>query len=89
MASIASLYGSRIPSPKEQRCIVLVAAGLTNKDVSRAMRTTEHVVKNLLRSIYDKLGLWNRVELALWYERRKWETEHADDQASIPALPAN
>jgi DNA-binding NarL/FixJ family response regulator len=35
--------------------------------------TTEHVVKNYLRVIYDKLGLWNRVELALWYEARMHE----------------
>jgi len=28
-------------------------------------------VKNYLRVIYDKLGLWNRVELALWYESRR------------------
>jgi DNA-binding CsgD family transcriptional regulator len=31
------------------------------------------VVKNHLRHIYDKLGLWNRVELALWYEARRHE----------------
>ena len=30
-------------------------------------------VKNYLRVIYDKLGLWNRVELALWYEARRHE----------------
>jgi DNA-binding NarL/FixJ family response regulator len=30
-------------------------------------------VKNYLRVIYDKLGLWNRVELALWYESRRIE----------------
>lgn len=89
MATIASLYGSRSPSAKEQTCIVLVASGLTNKDVSRAMSTSEHVVKNLLRSIYDKLGLWNRVELALWYERRKWEIEHEDNPGPVPAVLSN
>jgi len=31
------------------------------------------VVKNYLRLIYDKLGLWNRVELALWYIARQNE----------------
>jgi len=30
-------------------------------------------VKNCLRAIYDELGLWNRVELALWYEARQRE----------------
>jgi DNA-binding CsgD family transcriptional regulator len=35
------------------------------------MGTSEHVIKNYLRSIYDKLGLWNRLELALWYEAHR------------------
>ena len=47
-----------LPKVQEQRC-------------SRAIGTTEFVVKNYLRVIYDKLGLWNRLELALWYESRR------------------
>jgi DNA-binding NarL/FixJ family response regulator len=64
-------YGNRIPSERENRVIELVAQGLKNRDVAHAIGTTEHVVKNYLRVIYDKLGLWNRVELALWYESRR------------------
>jgi DNA-binding NarL/FixJ family response regulator len=64
-------YGSRTPSEREQQVIQLVAQGLKNKEVASAIGTTEHVVKNYLRVIYDKLGLWNRVELALWYESRR------------------
>ncbi|OLB20125.1 MAG: hypothetical protein AUH15_12540 [Acidobacteriales bacterium 13_2_20CM_55_8] len=64
-------YGKRIPSEREQRVIELVAQGLKNREVANEIGTTEHVVKNYLRVIYDKLGLWNRVELALWYEARK------------------
>lgn len=52
---------------KESRIVELVASGLKNKEVARQVGTTEHVIKNYLRVIYDKLGLWNRVELALWY----------------------
>lgn len=66
-------YGTRIPSPREHRVIELVAQGLKNREVANAIGTTEHVVKNYLRVIYDKLGLWNRVELALWYEARRHE----------------
>jgi DNA-binding NarL/FixJ family response regulator len=66
-------YGSRQPNPREQQVIELVAQGLKNREVADAIGTTEHVVKNYLRIIYDKLGLWNRVELALWYEARKQE----------------
>src|ERR1700679_2907599 len=64
-------YGTRVPNEREQRVIQLVAQGLKNKEVAEEIGTTEHVVKNYLRVIYDKLGLWNRVELALWYESRR------------------
>jgi DNA-binding NarL/FixJ family response regulator len=63
----------RVRNPREQRIIELVAQGLTNRDVAKALGTTEYVIKNYLRTIYDKLGLWNRVELALWYEARRQE----------------
>ena len=62
--------GNRVPSELEYRVIELVAEGLKNKEVAEAIGTTEHVVKNYLRVICDKLGLWNRVELTLWYESR-------------------
>ena len=68
-------YGPRKPSERENRVIELVAQGLKNRDVAHAIGTTEHVVKNYLRVIYDKLGLWNRVELALWYESRRQTPE--------------
>jgi len=67
------LYGTRVPSPRQQRVIELVAQGLKNSEVAEAIGTTEYVVKNHLRVIYDKLGFWNRVELALWYEARRHE----------------
>ena len=69
--SASERYGTRIPNEREQRVIQLVAQGLKNKEVADEIGTTEHVVKNYLRVIYDKLGLWNRVELALWYESRR------------------
>ena len=69
--SAVGRYGSRVPSEREQRVIQLVAEGLKNREVAEALGTTEHVIKNYLRVIYDKLGLWNRVELALWYESRR------------------
>jgi DNA-binding NarL/FixJ family response regulator len=68
-------YGPRTPSERENRVIELVAQGLKNRDVAHEIGTTEHVVKNYLRVIYDKLGLWNRVELALWYESRRREPD--------------
>jgi DNA-binding CsgD family transcriptional regulator len=66
-------YGTRVLSERERRVIELVAQGLKNIEVAEALGTTEFVVKNYLRVIYDKLGLWNRVELALWYEKHRHE----------------
>ncbi len=66
-------YGNRVPSQRERQVIELVAQGLKNREVAEAIGTTEHVIKNYIRVIYDKLGLWNRVELALWYEARRHE----------------
>jgi DNA-binding NarL/FixJ family response regulator len=61
------------PSEREQLIIQRVAEGCKNREIAAALGTTEHMVKNYLRSIYDKLGMWNRVELALWYEARRHE----------------
>ena len=48
---------------------------MTNAEVAAEVGTTDHVVKNYLRVIYDKLGLWNRLELALWWEHRRMEAQ--------------
>ncbi len=61
------------PNEREQIIIKRVAEGCKNREIADSLGTTEHVVKNYLRMIYDKLGLWNRVELALWYEARQNE----------------
>ena len=65
-------------SERKQQVIELVAHGLNNRQMAVAMGTSEHVIKNHLRSIYDRLGLWNRLELALWYEAHRlpnWSLE--------------
>ena len=69
--SANDLYGTRIPSAREQRVIHLVAQGLKNWEVAEKIGTTEHVVKNYLRAIYDKLDL-QRVELALGTNHGGW-----------------
>jgi len=58
------------PSPRQQRVIELVARGLKNREIAKQMDIREQVVRNYLSLIYDKIGVSNRVELALWYEAR-------------------
>ena len=45
---------------------VLVWQGMTNRNIADSLGTTEQVVKNYLRTIFDKLGVWSRLELALY-----------------------
>jgi DNA-binding NarL/FixJ family response regulator len=51
---------------KEKKVVSLVSDGWKNKEIAKQIGTSEHVVKNILRGIYDKTGMWNRLELALW-----------------------
>jgi DNA-binding NarL/FixJ family response regulator len=51
---------------KEVQIAILVWEGLTNREISRLVGTTEQVIKNHLRSIFDKLGVWSRLELAMY-----------------------
>jgi DNA-binding CsgD family transcriptional regulator len=51
---------------KEIQVATLVWQGLTNKDIAGALGTSEQVVKNYLRTAFDKLGVWTRLELALY-----------------------
>lgn len=64
---------STIPTQREYDVIKLVNKGLKNLEIATELTITENMVKNYLRNIYDKLGMWNRVELALWYEARCYE----------------
>ncbi len=51
---------------KEVQVALLVWEGLTNRDIASRLETTEQVVKNYLRNTFDKLGVWSRLELALY-----------------------
>jgi DNA-binding CsgD family transcriptional regulator len=51
---------------KEIQVATLVWQGLTNKDIAGVLATSEQVVKNYLRTAFDKLGVWTRLELALY-----------------------
>lgn len=51
---------------KEVQVATLVWEGLTNREIADVIGTTEQVVKNYLRNTFDKLGVWSRLELALY-----------------------
>ncbi len=53
-------------TPKETQVATLVWEGLTNREIGKLMGTSEQVIKNHLRSTFDKLGVWSRLELAMY-----------------------
>jgi DNA-binding NarL/FixJ family response regulator len=53
-------------SPKELAIITCITQGKRNKEIAYHLGTTEQVIKNYLRKVYDKLGVSDRLELALY-----------------------
>jgi DNA-binding NarL/FixJ family response regulator len=53
-------------TPKEFAIITCITQGKRNKEIAYELGTTEQVIKNYLRKIYDKLGVSDRLELALY-----------------------
>lgn len=63
------LVGTRVRdrlTPKEMRIVALIVQGCKNREIATRLKTTEQVIKNYLRSIYDKTGVGDRLELALF-----------------------
>jgi len=51
---------------REIKVATLVWQGRTNPEIALVLGTSEQVIKNQLRSVFDKLGVWSRLELALY-----------------------
>ena len=53
-------------SAREREIVILVAQGFKNKEMAERMFISEQTVKNHLHNIFDKLGVSDRLELALY-----------------------
>jgi len=51
---------------REQEIVSLVAQGFRNKEIADKLSISEQTVKNHLHNIFDKLGVSDRLELALY-----------------------
>ena len=71
-------------TPKELLIVSCVTQGMKNKEIALRVGTTEQVVKNYLRKVYDKLGVADRLELALYCLNH-----HVVDNTKVPPLPAS
>jgi DNA-binding NarL/FixJ family response regulator len=57
-------------SPREVQILVLVAQGLSNREVGTTLSISQHTAANHVRSILQKTGCANRTEAASYAHRQ-------------------
>jgi DNA-binding NarL/FixJ family response regulator len=64
----------RLPtlSRREREIVNLVTHGLRNKELAEKLQISEQTVKNHMHNIFDKLGVSDRLELALYAIHHNW-----------------
>jgi DNA-binding NarL/FixJ family response regulator len=55
-------------NPMESQISILVWEGLTNQEIAKIVGTSEQMIKNNLSSAFDKLGVWSRLEMAMYMD---------------------
>ncbi|SEP94886.1 response regulator [Microlunatus flavus] len=66
-----SASGSGSPlSEREEEVLAMVAEGLPNKTIGRRLGISERTVKAHLTNVFARLGVADRTQAALWFERR-------------------
>ncbi len=76
-------------TPKESLIVSCVTQGMKNKEIALRVGTTEQVVKNYLRKVYDKLGVADRLELALYCLSHRVVEGVGQAKPAQPVQPTN
>jgi DNA-binding CsgD family transcriptional regulator len=85
-------------SPAQKRIAELVAQAYPNREIAQRLKIKEQSVRNELSRIFRKMGIWNRVELALLLRKGEQQGETPTGQSpsdepwktpfdSIPEIP--
>jgi len=70
---------------KEIQVTTLVWEGLTNREIAKIVGTSEQVIKNYLRTTFDKLGVWSRLETGVVCGEPWWGDWAAQRTAAMEA----
>ena len=70
MVALVSEMGQHHLSGDEVRLLGLVCEGLTNREIATRLGVTEQAVVVRVSGILNRLGLRNRVQLAVWAVKR-------------------
>ena len=88
-AKSISLRGTGLLTKREEGVVHLVAAGMTNRDISQELKLSEHTVRNYLFRIFNKVGTSNRLELALYAIDRREGLEQQNTPSAMEVSAAN
>ena len=66
-------------TPRKQQILRALLSGSTNREIARRLGLREQTVKNQLSVVYGKLGVRNRLELAVQAGRHRSSVDRTDD----------
>ena len=84
------LVGARVRdrlSDRELRIVAAVVQGYKNREIALQLYTSEQMIKNALRNIFDKIGVSDRLELALFVVHHRILAQATASVAVVPARP--
>jgi DNA-binding NarL/FixJ family response regulator len=58
-------------TPREREVLALVIQGMANKQIARRLGISEKTVKGHLTNLFQRIGVADRTQAALWAERNK------------------
>ncbi len=67
-------------SPRERQVVGLLGRGLRVREVAAPLYLSPKTIDVIRQSAYDKLGIHNRVRLALWAHRHGLDNETPDNR---------
>ena len=66
-------------SGREREVLMLVAEGLPNKLIARRLEISEKTVKAHLTRVYERIGVTDRTQAALWVQRHGMGGQPGED----------
>jgi len=79
-ASVSALEAMAV-SPRQREIMLLLATGLSDKEIAAQLQVSPHTVRTHLQRLYAQHGLRNRAEAAATWTRGR--AEPAEDANSV------
>jgi two-component system, NarL family, nitrate/nitrite response regulator NarL len=84
VAKVTRTQVTKVLSKREEEVARLVAAAMSNRELSQKLGLSEHTVKNYLSRIFEKLGISTRTELVLYVLSQAKPTAMHRDHRPLP-----